>query len=143
MLWPETPAATVLADAPAAWAESRADAAEQGKLYIPAVTNAWDASPRCSRTDAYLEQWGYPWVKTWRTTPAEFAQELRLAKEYLDRQCAASTGPCPPLVINAWNEWSESSYLEPDERNGWGKLQAVRAVFGNTSAGDTAHAGVE
>lgn len=31
--------------------------------------------------------------------------------------------------INAWNEWGEGNYLEPDEKNGYGYLEAVRRIM--------------
>ena len=34
------------------------------------------------------------------------------------------------VLINAWNEWVEGSYLLPDKVNGFGYLEAVRSVFG-------------
>jgi hypothetical protein len=38
------------------------------------------------------------------------------------------------LTINAWNEWTEGSYLEPDTEHGLGYLEAVREVFGVADA---------
>ena len=36
----------------------------------------------------------------------------------------------PPLVtLNSWNEWTETSYLQPDDLYGYGYLDAVKRVF--------------
>ena len=41
----------------------------------------------------------------------------------------ARTGP-RILTVNAWNEWTEGSYLEPDAQYGLGYLEAIRAALG-------------
>ena len=34
------------------------------------------------------------------------------------------------ITLNAWNEWTEGSYLLPDTVTGTAYLEQVRAVFG-------------
>ncbi|MBQ4050324.1 MAG: glycoside hydrolase family 99-like domain-containing protein, partial [Oscillospiraceae bacterium] len=37
--------------------------------------------------------------------------------------------PVPLITVNSWNEWTETSYLLPDDVNGYGYLEAIRRVF--------------
>ena len=32
------------------------------------------------------------------------------------------------IFINAWNDWGEGAYLEPDSKNGFQYLQAIKDV---------------
>lgn len=59
-------------------------------------------------------------------TPANIRKALEQAKAYVD----AHPNQPPLVTINSWNEWTETSYPEPDDLNGYGYLEAVREVFG-------------
>ena len=93
--------------------------------YYPNVTMGWDSSPRTVQSDVFDER-GYPFMYTiGNNTPANFRQALKLARERVER----SSVPHPFVTVNAWNEWTEGSYLEPDRVNGMGYLEAIRDVF--------------
>ena len=49
------------------------------------------------------------------------------ARERRQRRLQRSHGGI--LNINCWNEWTEGSYLEPDQVHGMKSLEAVRDVF--------------
>jgi hypothetical protein len=93
--------------------------------YYPNVSMGWDSSPRTTQSDPLKNQ-GYPYTNVLvGNTPAEFQKALQRAKAFLD---ADPQGP-RIITINAWNEWTEGSYLEPDTVHGLGYLDAIRAVF--------------
>ena len=88
--------------------------------YIPNVSIGWDNNARNLG----------PLVGHIRdSTPAKFKNALVEAKRFLGKH------PTLPrmVTINAWNEWPEGAYLEPDKKFGYGYLEAVRAVFGKIS----------
>jgi len=84
--------------------------------YFPHVSIGWDNNPRFQMFRPGI-------VKD--EVPAEFEKALRLAKKYVDEHSL----PAPLITINSWNEWTETSYLEPDDRSGYGNLEAVKHVF--------------
>ncbi len=84
--------------------------------YFPHVSIGWDNNPRFQEFKAGV-------VKN--NTPGNFRKALELAKAYADLHKEQ-----PPLItINSWNEWTETSYLQPDDLYGYGYLEAVKQVF--------------
>ncbi len=84
--------------------------------YFPHVTVGWDNNPRYTRLVGPILR---------DNTPEQFEAGLRMAKEYVDTHEL----PVPLVTINSWNEWTEMSYLEPDDVYGYGYLEAIRRVF--------------
>ena len=105
--------AEILPEVEAEWARMEKDYAVP---YYPHVSIGWDNNPR-------FRGW-IPHVCK-NNTPEMFEQALLKAKEYVDTHNL----PAPLITINSWNEWTETSYLEPDTKYGYGYLEAIRNVF--------------
>lgn len=90
-------------------------AASLGKPYFPHVSAGWDNNPRFTAYRAPV---------TKDPTPEKFEKLLRAARSFADEHCDT-----PLITINSWNEWTETSYLEPDNKFGYGYLEAVKRVF--------------
>ena len=91
-------------------------AARCGVPYFPHVAVGWDNNPRFRD---YI-----PSVVS-EATPANVERAFRLARRYVD----GHPGQPPLITVNSWNEWTETSYLQPDDKYGYSYLEAVRRVF--------------
>ena len=93
--------------------------------YYPNISMGWDPSPRCDLKSEW-GNFGYPFTNTiGNNTPENFRKALQMTK---DKLLADPDGP-RIMNINCWNEWTEGSYLEPDTKNKFGYLEAVKSVF--------------
>lgn len=93
--------------------------------YYPNVSMGWDPTPRCDINSEW-GNFGYPFTNTiGNNTPENFRKALQMTK---DKLLADPKGP-RILNINSWNEWTEGSYIEPDTKNKFEYLEAVRSVF--------------
>jgi hypothetical protein len=86
-------------------------------LLVP-VSGGWDSRP-----------WhGDAAVTRYDRTPDVFRRHLQSARSLLESPLR--TNAVPNLVlIEAWNEWGEGSYIEPHAQWGFDYLDAVRQVF--------------
>ena len=89
--------------------------AEYPVPYYPHISVGWDNNPRYNCTT---------WPILTENTPENVKAGLRMAKDFSDR-----FNDVPLVTVNSWNEWTEMSYLEPDDVYGYGYLEAVRDVF--------------
>lgn len=90
--------------------------------YHPQVSVGWDANPRL--VERLPEGNACSGIVT-NNTPENVEKALRLAKKFVD----AHPDQAPLITVNSWNEWTETSYLQPCDMYGYGYLQAVRNVF--------------
>lgn len=84
--------------------------------YFPHVSCGWDNNPRFhSFREGIIKN----------NTPENVRRGFEMAKDYLDTH----QDRAPLVTVNAWNEWTETSYLQPDDVYGYGYLEAVKSVF--------------
>lgn len=80
------------------------------------VMPSWDNTAR--RPD------GKSYVFT-NSSPAEYEKWLQVVCEHTDSEHAE---PEKMVFINAWNEWGEGAYLEPDRKYGYAYLEATAQI---------------
>lgn len=93
--------------------------------FYPNVTVGWDSTPRLAAHAEHVRA-TYPGGSIWDQSPADFKIGLLRARRFLEEH----QYDYPVVTINAWNEWTEGSYLLPDQTNGYAFLDAIREVFG-------------
>jgi len=84
--------------------------------YYPHVSLGWDNNPRFNSFRPSV-------VKN--NTPENVEDAFRRVKAFVDSHDL----PVPLITVNSWNEWTETSYLEPDDLYGYGYLEAIKKVF--------------
>ena len=83
---------------------------------IRGVFPSWDNEPRKPGA-------GYTFVDA---TPARYREWLDLAIDYARKHPVAGESL---VFLNAWNEWAEGAYLEPDRRYGYAFLAQTRQAL--------------
>ncbi|HEX6514339.1 MAG TPA: glycoside hydrolase family 99-like domain-containing protein [Nocardioidaceae bacterium] len=90
--------------------------------FAPNVTMGWDSTARV-RQDQELE------ISTWPRLPVIVENTPDRFEEATRRALAdARDSGAAYVTVNAWNEWTEGSYLEPEEATGFAYLEALRAA---------------
>ncbi len=107
---------------------------QKGKfMYIPNVPTGWDSTSRCDLNVKFPwgKEWQYPYGASFTNNTADiFESYLRKAKEQV------LNDPKNPGVvyINGWNEYTEGTYLLPNNFETDEFLRAIAAVFGRHPA---------
>lgn len=63
-------------------------------------------------------------------TPENFKIACEKIKNFADASLKKGVMKSPFITVNSWNEWTETSYLEPDDLYGYGYLESIKEVFG-------------
>lgn len=87
------------------------------KVYLGAFID-WDNSPRRQQKPTIYKN----------ASPEKFERYFTIQLK------KAEENQIDFVFINAWNEWAEGTYLEPDEKNGYRYLEAVRRALGVVNA---------
>src|SRR5581483_6571992 len=84
-------------------------------LRFPCVTPGWDNSARRKENPTIITG----------STPELYEGWL---EKVVQRQASAKPGE-NLIFVNAWNEWGEGAYLEPDQLNGRAYLEATKRAL--------------
>jgi hypothetical protein len=92
--------------------------------FYPVVCAGWDATARATRKPTLERGDGYPYTPVVSGVTAElFGRFLDLAAEFNARHLPRHN----LIFVHAWNEWTEGSAIEPNDRFGSGFLDQIRS----------------
>lgn len=83
------------------------------KTAYPGAFVSWDNTPRKGKKGVVIEG----------ATPEKFQQYMQRQMEH------AKQAGSEYLFLNAWNEWAEGTYLEPDEDHSYQYLEAIAKLM--------------
>lgn len=96
--------------------------------HCPVLTMGWDVTPRCEHNVPFpFAKPNYPYGHlVIGNNPQRFNKLCKAAADFV----AADAKHPPAVFVNAWNEWTEGSYLLPEEKHGTAFLKALKQAFG-------------
>lgn len=80
----------------------------------------WDNTPRRCFQGPNILQMSIEDYKVWLKDIIQWTQKNKPEEEQF-------------VFINAWNEWAEGAHLEPDQKFGYGYLQATKEALEETA----------
>lgn len=92
------------------------DGTADARSYYPTLMMGWDNEARKPGRGNVFDG----------CTPALFRRWMDVAYDFSARNHARGNGL---VFVNAWNEWAEGTYLEPDRQYGHAYLWAIRSVL--------------
>lgn len=86
------------------------------KKFYKGIMLAWDNTPRNKFSPAVYHNFSFGLFKEWLTDISIFTKKHLPSEEQM-------------VFINAWNEWAEGTYLEPDRKYGYAALNTLKDVI--------------
>jgi glycosyltransferase involved in cell wall biosynthesis len=99
---------------------------QQDYTLFRSVTPSWDNTARRKTDGAIFANSSPAGYQVWLTRAIE---DTLVNRENTDERL---------VFINAWNEWAEGAYLEPDEKYGYAYLESTRAALEHVVAENNA-----
>lgn len=88
--------------------------------YYPNISVGWDNNVRFRKFIPGVVE---------NNTPENFRSACKKVKEFADASLKDGKMRSPLITVNSWNEWTETSYLQPDDLYGYGYLEGIKDVF--------------